>query len=201
MRKYIFIFTGILLAFAVSCGSISESGNSQKKALLIIPSANVQDVELTTVQNVLTESGVIVTVASLEGKTVNGSEGGFFEPDLKLADVKVKNYDMVTCIGGGGVFILLKNKEIISLVQEFHKKGKYVTAICASCVILANAGILEGVKATCYPEPTFVNMMKDSGAEYIREKVVVSGKIITGNGPGASQPFAEALAASLTDSR
>ena len=42
-----------------------------------------------------------------------------------------------------------------------------------------------------------IDALTKNGANYLDQLVVVSGKIITGNGPGASEAFAKALVSAL----
>jgi len=61
--------------------------------------------------------------------------------------------------------------------------------LCLSPVILANAGILKGKKATCWF--SVARMIKKKGAIYTGKKVEIDGLIITGNGPSAAKEFGE----------
>jgi protease I len=116
---------------------------------------------------------------------------------MLINEVQEQDYEVIVGIGGMGIFDILENEEIINLFREFHDAGKYTTAICGSSAILANAGLLNGVEATTYPNDMLINILKDNGAIYIDKTVVVSGKIITGNGPDASIAFGEALVSAL----
>ena len=57
---------------------------------------------------------------------------------------------------------------------------------CPKLHVLSRAGILKGKKATIYPE--IKDKLQD--AQYIDERVVVDGKIITSQGPGTAMEFA-----------
>jgi 4-methyl-5(b-hydroxyethyl)-thiazole monophosphate biosynthesis len=71
-----------------------------------------------------------------------------------------------------------------------------ISAICAApAVVLAQLGILDGRRATCYPG--FENML--TKATYTGELVTVDGNITTAEGPAAAFPYAYELLAQLTD--
>ena len=71
-----------------------------------------------------------------------------------------------------------------------------IAAICASpAVVLGQMGLLQGLKATCYPG--FEQLL--GGAEYTGELCTVDGLMITGEGPAAAFPFAYTLLAMLQD--
>ena len=67
-------------------------------------------------------------------------------------------------------------------------KGQYVAAICAAPKVLANAGVLKGRKATCYPDVLDALDIKSEGSA-----VVEDGNIITSRGPGTAMDFALTL--------
>lgn len=194
MKKLLLLICTMMFLFA--CNSLK--GDKSKKALLIIPSRSVQDVELNTTKMTLEEAGIIVDVASLEGEEVRGMLGVTFYPDLKIEDVKVKQYDIVTCIGGTGVAHIYNEESILSLIEEFKKQDKYLSAICLAPGLLANAKVIEGHNLTSYPDRFVQNLIKNNGGTYKKESVVVSGKIITGNGPNAAQEFADTIVDTLT---
>ena len=58
-------------------------------------------------------------------------------------------------------------------------------------MVLARAGVIKGVTATCYSDGITINYLKASGARYVDKTVVVSGNIVTGNGPDAAREFAQ----------
>ena len=60
--------------------------------------------------------------------------------------------------------------------------------MCASpAVVLATHGFLEGHPATCYPAPKFKGALPTGWSE---AGVVVSGNVVTSQGPGTSLQFA-----------
>jgi protease I len=83
-------------------------------------------------------------------------------------------------------------------VKFFHQSGKVVAAICLAPAVLARAGILKGKKATYYESPASFREMKIGGAVLTNAPVVKDGRIITANGPTASQAFADAIVKALT---
>jgi len=197
MNKIMTLFLVGLLIAMTACTSSGEKKGTEKSALLVIPSTEVQDHELMETQRILEESGVLVTTVSVEGESVSGMLGGTFTPDMKLSDVNEADFDAIVCIGGNGSFGLWENGELISLINQFQQNGKLVSAICAASGILANAGVLDGIQATCFPYEPISDLLISKGADYIDQTVVISGNIITGNGPDASTSFGEALSEAL----
>ena len=196
MKNILLIMIGLFVILLAGC-SDPDDATSPRTALLVIPSEEVQDHELTETKAMLENAGIEVTVASVEGTAVSGMLGGTFMPDIKLSDATVNSFDAIACIGGNGAFNLWENQPLIHLIQQFNNQGKTTAAICAASGILANAGILNGIDATCYPYDPIIELLTSKGATYVDQTVVVSGNIITGNGPGASTAFGQSLVTAI----
>ena len=70
--------------------------------------------------------------------------------------------------------------------MAYGKAEKYVAAICAAPSILGELGMLDGKRACCYP--SFEEKL--TGAEVVREQVVLDQNVITSRGMGTAIPFA-----------
>jgi 4-methyl-5(b-hydroxyethyl)-thiazole monophosphate biosynthesis len=81
---------------------------------------------------------------------------------------------------------LRKSNALTELVVKQSADNKPIGAICAApSVVLANLGLLEGKKATCYPAPKFrVTLPIESN-----DNVVQDGHIITSQGPATAMEF------------
>jgi 4-methyl-5(b-hydroxyethyl)-thiazole monophosphate biosynthesis len=75
-------------------------------------------------------------------------------------------------------------------------QGKYTAAICAAPRVLAQAGLLEGRRATSFPGALDVATIP--GIDYSDRPVVRDGTVITSRGPGTAMDFALELIEVLT---
>ncbi len=83
---------------------------------------------------------------------------------------------------------------VVRLVQKFYSQHKTIGAICVAPTFLALAGVLHKTKVTMYNAPVLVNYVAEHGGVVdLSESVVVSGNIVTANGPKASPYFARTL--------
>jgi len=106
-----------------------------------------------------------------------------------LDEALTQEYDMVVLPGGmPGAANLDGDGRIRELLQQMASRGKFTTAICAAPIALANAGVLNGKKATSYPG--FVDTMDLPDVTYTGEAVEQDGKVITSRGPGTAMDFA-----------
>ena len=95
--------------------------------------------------------------------------------------------DMLLLPGGMPGSVNLNTHEGLRLTLLQHaERGGRIGAICAAPMVLGSLGLLQGRRATC--SPGFEVYL--DGAEYTAELVTVDGNIITGEGPGASLPYA-----------
>ncbi len=169
-----------------------------KKALMLIAADKFQDDEFAQPKAVLEKNGVKVTVASTTLSEVTGMDGATAKPDMLLKDAKAANYDAVIFVGGSGAVQYLDDPVAYRLAQETVAQGKLLGAICIAPVILTNANVLKGRKATVYPSEA--QKLKDGGVDYTGNPVEKDGKSITADGPKSAREFGEALSAALAAS-
>jgi protease I len=161
------------------------------KILMILPPERFRDEELFVTKEELEKKGHLVVISSTKEGIINGSRGGKAQSEIAIAEINTGEYDAVVFIGGGGSKLLFNNQDAIRIAQEMNNQQKIVSAICFAPVILANAGILKGRKATvCGTE---AKVIESKGAQYMGPGVTVDGNIITGNAPKASKLFGQKI--------
>lgn len=171
---------------------------SGKKALLVIAPSNFRDEEYFVTKQVLEEGGAAVTTASKSPGEVSGMLGKTAMAEISLDDAKVADYDAVVFIGGNGAQAYFGDSRAIEIAEEAYEAGKTVAAICIAPVILANAGILNGKRATCY-DGEFASKLEAGGAEYTAESVVRDDMIITADGPASAKDFGAEIVKALAE--
>jgi len=172
-----------------------------KKVAMIIAFKDFRDEEYFVPKEILEKAGAeIKTVSNKMGRAI-GADGGDTEVDLLVENLNPADFDAVVFIGGPGCLENLDNENSYKVARETVSQNRVLASICISPVILAKAGVLEGKKATVWSsllDRGPVKILKENGAIYQDEMVVVDGKIITGNGPGAAEEFGKAIVEVLT---
>ncbi len=209
MAKFHFLFTVISLSFMfLLLGCIGQSKPSLtptvapnilkgKNVLFIVSYSGFRDEELKIPMEMVKEAGAAVSIASDKKGVAEGVGGMKIEVDYGLNEVPVDKFDAVVFVGGPGTpQHLWGNSYAVSIAEQSFKKGKIVAAICLAPEVLAEAGILEGRKATIFYSAK--DKLVAAGAEYINSKVVVSDNIITSNGPAAAPEFGETIINALS---
>lgn len=164
------------------------------KILCVISSADYQDKEYGDSKLALEKAGhEVITCSTAE--EAHGRFGGTETSDVLLKDVNIHDYDAVLFIGGPGSHAFFNDDIAHRVASDFQIAGKLVAAICAAPSILANAGLLQGRKATCFPSQA--ENLKKNGATYTGEHVEIDGQFITGDGPESATAFGEKIASQL----
>ena len=161
------------------------------KVLMIIAPSGYQDFEYGETKAVLEKKGHEVTTSSTVS-VAQGALGGETQVDVLFGKIEPSSYDAVIFVGGPGTAIYFQNPIAHKLAQEFAESGKITAAICIAPIILANAGLLEGKRATVFPSGATDIMKK--GALFTDASVEVDGNIVTANGPRAAKKFGKKIA-------
>lgn len=144
-----------------------------------------EEVEAVTIIDLLRRAGITVTTVALENSRVTGAHDIIIHADTTMKHLP-DAYDGIVLPGGGlGTDNLKASKRVLELVSTAFSGGLLCAAICAAPLVLAKAGILRGIRATCYPGCE--DQMSD--ALYIEAAVVRDKNVITGKGVGTAIPF------------
>lgn len=97
--------------------------------------------------------------------------------ELAFEDVQVADYAAVLLLGGRAPEYLRNNAQVLEIVREFDRQGKWVFAICHGVQVLAAAGLARGKRVTCYEH---VRMDAErGGGTFVGEQTVRDGRTIT----------------------
>ena len=170
-------------------------------ALIVVAQQGYQDHELEGTARGLADAGFELTLCSKEEGPCTGKLGTQLDATIAMRDADTADFDCIAFIGGPGARVLAEDDEAIELAQRFSLRGKPIGAICIAPTILAEAGILQGKKATAWNEDGLQkNFLMSRGATFTGAPVTVDGSIVTGNGPDAAQEFGRTFASiAVTD--
>jgi transcriptional regulator GlxA family with amidase domain len=103
--------------------------------------------------------------------------------------------DIIVMPGGFGTRALMGDEPMLDWLREAHAHSQWTTSVCTGALVLAAAGILDGVPATTHW--LLRDRLHELGAVPAEERVVRHGKIITAAGVSAGIDMALVLAAHL----
>ena len=159
---------------------------------LVVAQRDFRDEELLQTREVLQRRGVKTVVGSETLEPARGKFGATVLPDVTLPEVRPEHFDAIVFIGGPGAKRYYFKRTVLRRAQAFARAGKVVAAICSAPIILANAGVLIGKRATAFH--VFGEAMKDRGADFTGMPVEADGKFITATDSTHAREFAEAIA-------
>ena len=155
-----------------------------------------EEIEFSAILDVLRRAELDVSIVCLNKRQKIGAHGMKIIGDTVLSEVKDQTFDAVVLPGGlPGAQHLAESKELQAFIKRHADEGKITAAICAGPWALAEAGVLDGKTATCYPG--FED--KIAVANHSETRVVIDGNIITSRGPGTAIEFALKLVEHLVD--
>jgi protease I len=105
-------------------------------------------------------------------------QGYQVESHLTFDEVKVDEYEAVLVIGGRAPEYLRNDKRVLSIINEFSEKGKWIFAICHGIQVLISAGLAKGACLTAYEHVRYE--IEASGGTYSTKEAIRDGKIVTG---------------------
>jgi putative intracellular protease/amidase len=113
--------------------------------------------------------------------------------DLSLADLTEP--DIIVVPGGYGTRELMRDETLIAWLRHAHEHSQWTTSVCTGSLLLAAAGILDGLEATSHWMA--LDVLADHGAIPVSRRVVKQGRIITSAGVSSGIDMALTLVAEI----
>jgi transcriptional regulator GlxA family with amidase domain len=101
--------------------------------------------------------------------------------------------DILLVPGGEGNRPLLTDEEVLDWIRGAHETSKWTTSVCTGSLVLAAAGVLDGLEATSHW--AYVDRLAEGGATPVKRRVVEDGKVMTAAGVSAGLDMALTLVA------
>ena len=155
-----------------------------------------EELECLNGEDVLPRRGIEKKMVGLEGLKVPGAHGIELTCDEVLGD-QLLDYDVVAFPGGrGGAEKLRDNDQLMKIMQDRQKAGKWDAAMCAAPIALARYGVLDGHDYTCFPGFDQQIAKEVPTARFHEDITVVdvAGKVITSRGPATALAYAYQIA-------
>ena len=171
-------------------------GKLDGKRVAILATDGVEQVELTEPRKALEDEGAKVQIVSLEEGEIQGyehlEEGETFTADKAVGDVDPAEYDALMLPGGvANPDRLRADENAVAFVRAFFDKGKPVAAICHAPWTLIEADVVRGRKITSWP--SLQTDLRNAGAEWTDEEVVVDEGLVTSRKPDDLPAFCEKM--------
>lgn len=157
-----------------------------QKKIAILVTDGFEQVELTGPKQALEEAGAQTHIISPNQEAVQGwnhfDKADHFPVDVTLEQANPENYDALLLPGGvANPDQLRMQPKAVQFVKSFFAAGKPVAAICHGPWTLIEAGAVQGRKVTSWP--SLQTDLKNAGADWVDQEVVVDNGLITSRNP------------------
>jgi protease I len=166
------------------------------KKVAILVSNGFEQSELFEPRQALQAAGAEVVVVSLKKESVKGWNhkewGEEIDVDEHIGAATVDEFDALVLPGGVlNPDFLRMDHRAVAFVRDFVGSGKPVAAICHGPWTLVEADVVRGKRMTSYP--SLRTDLKNAGAQWVDQEVVVDGNLITSRWPEDLPAFNRAL--------
>ncbi|MEP9381342.1 type 1 glutamine amidotransferase domain-containing protein [Nocardioides sp. KR10-350] len=167
------------------------------KRIAIIAGDYFEEPELLVPRDKLREAGAEVKVYSADGQPIQATQGDVnptqkVDVDGTLDDVDPGAIDALVVPGGSvNADHLRMDAKAQQLLQQVDEAGKPLAIICHGPWLLVSAGRAKGRRVTSWP--SLADDLRNAGAEWTDEEVVVDGNLITSRKPDDLPAFVGAI--------
>jgi protease I len=158
------------------------------KRIAILATDGFEQVELTEPKKILEEAGATVTVLSVKAtpNEIKGWDktdwGKKIKVDGQVSEADPAQFDALVLPGGQiNPDKLRIDQDAVNFVKHFVATGKTTAAICHGPWVLIEADVVRGKTMTSWP--SVHTDLKNAGAHWIDQEVIVDGQFITSRKP------------------
>jgi protease I len=163
-----------------------------KKVAILVANEGIEQVELTEPRTALQDAGATVELLAPESGEAQAfnhlDKADSFPVDLAVTDASAEDYDALMLPGGvANPDNLRTHPEAVAFVRAFFDAGKPVAAICHAPWTLIEADVVRGRTLTSWP--SLQTDLRNAGATWVDEEVVVDGSFVTSRKPDDLKAF------------
>jgi protease I len=179
-------------------------GQLDGKRVAILVTDGFEQSELEEPKAALEGAGAITHIVSPAGSNVKGWRhtewGDEFPVDVALGAAVPENYDALVLPGGVmNPDKLRRDPKALAFVRSFFEARKPVAAICHGPWTLIDAGVVKGRTVTSYE--SIQTDLKNAGAKWVDEEVVVDNGLVTSRKPDDIPAFNRRMIEEIADGK
>ena len=123
------------------------------------------------------------------------TDNGMLALSADLTLEELPNPEVIVVPGGFGIRPLMDDERVLEWLRGAHETSAWTTSVCTGSLLLAAAGILDGLEATTHW--MLLDRLAEFGAIPVSRRVVRQGKVFTAAGVSAGIDMALTLAADI----
>jgi protease I len=166
------------------------------KRVAILVAEGFEQVEMTEPRKALQEAGAETAIVSPAKEEVQGwkhfDKGERFHVDVPMEEADPKDFDALLLPGGvANPDQLRGNAKAVAFARSFFEAGKPIGVICHGPWTLIEAGVVKGRTMTSWP--TLKTDLKNAGAKWVDEEVVVDRGLVSSRKPDDIPAFSRKI--------
>jgi protease I len=163
-----------------------------KKIAFLTANEGVEEVELTEPRKAVEAAGAETELLAPEAGDVQAfnhlDKAETYAADRAVGDAKAEEFDGLVLPGGvANPDNLRTHPEAVEFVRAFFEAGKPVGVICHGPWTLIEGDLVKGRKLTSWP--SLQTDLRNAGAEWVDEEVVVDQGLVTSRKPDDLEAF------------
>ena len=172
------------------------AGELDGMKVAVLAADGVEQVELDRPWQALEEAGAEPVLVGLGSGRITAYQH-IDKGDTKTVDTVVSAADpdeYGALVLPGGVIngdLVRADADAVAFVSAFFDAGRPVAAICHAAWVLAEADVVRGRRMTSWP--SLRTDLRNAGAEWVDEEVVVDGNLTTSRNPDDLDAFCAAI--------
>lgn len=178
----------------------------QGKRVAILMTDGVEIPEYTDPRKFLEQHGAQAELISpkAKGEQIQGynhiTPGQKFTVEKNIKDAKPTDYDLLLLPGGViNADQMRLSQDSIDFIRQFGQADKPMAVICHAPWELINADLVRGKRMTSWP--SVQADLRNAGAEWVDQAVVVDGPLITSRKPDDIPNFNDAILKTMTQGK
>ncbi len=173
-----------------------------KKIAFLTANEGIEEVELTEPRKAVTEAGAETELLAPQAGEVQAfnhlDKAETYPVDKVVGDASAADYDGLVLPGGVvNPDNLRIHPEAVAFVREYFEAGKPVGVMCHGPWTLIEADVVKGRKLTSWP--SLQTDLRNAGAEWVDEEVVVDGNLVTSRKPDDLDAFNEKVIEGISE--
>jgi protease I len=183
--------------------NMSKDQPLKGKRVAVLMTDGVEQIEYTSPRSFLEQHGATVVLLSPKGagELIQGfkhmAPGDKFKVEKNVKEARPNDYDALVLPGGvANPDRLRLSAESIAFIREFAESDKPIAAICHGPWTLIDAGVAKSKHMTSWP--SLQHDLRNAGAEWTDDEVVIDGRLITSRKPDDLPAFNDAMLKELT---
>lgn len=170
--------------------------NLEGLKVAILVDDGFEQVELIEPRKALDQAGAETRIVSPKGEGVRGWNftdwGDELPVDVPLDGAKPEDFDALLLPGGVlNPDALRMQPNAVAFVKAFFDAGKPVASICHGPWTVIEAGAAKGRRIASWP--SLKTDLRNAGAEWVDQEVVVDGNLVTSRNPDDIPAFNRAM--------